>query len=173
VGIMHESGYEVVIKKPNDCSNVELQDFGAFVLASGEVSAVGLSRRIEQAEALAFLLQGNCLKGIAALKRPAQSYKVRVFESAEATANAGGFPYEMGWVFVLPSSRGSGFSHRLVHAAIAAAVPEAVFATSRTDNTPMHRVLAAHGFSRHGQPFASRRGNQNLVLFVSGVEDRR
>lgn len=162
-----KEGTEVIsAKKPNKCSVAELQDFAAFVLAGGEVTAIGLEARIKKAEKLIFLEQDSCLKGIAAVKNPEKNYKERVFRKAQATVEAKQFLFELGWVFVLPSSRGAGFSHKLVEAALSVASGQATFATSRADNVPMHRVLKAHSFSCHGKAYASSRGKQQLVLFV-------
>lgn len=156
----------IAVKKPNECSAAELQDFEALVLGGGEVTVVGLKARIKKAETLLFLEQGACLKGIAAVKNPEKSYKEGVFKKAQATVEANLFPFELGWVFVLPSSRGAGFSHKLVKAALSVTSGQAVFATSRADNAPMHKVLKAHGFLCHGKTYASTCGNQQLVLFV-------
>ena len=166
---MKESLEVITVKRPSDCSATELQDFAALVLAGGEVTAVGLDARIRKAEALVFLAQDGCLKGIAAVKNPEQNYKNGVFQEAQASVQANEFPFELGWVFVLPSSRGAGFSHKLVQAALAATGGRAIFATSRSDNAPMHKALNAHGLSCHGKAYASSRGNQNLVLFVSNA----
>lgn len=156
----------IAVKKPNECSAAELQDFAALVLAGGEVTAVGLEACIKEAKTLLFLAQDGCLKGIAAVKNPENGYKERVFQKAQATVEASQFHFELGWVFVLPSSRGAGFSNKLVEAALSVTNGQAVFATSRANNAPMHKVLKAHGFSCHGKTYASTRGNQQLILFV-------
>jgi GNAT superfamily N-acetyltransferase len=156
----------IVTKSPNECSASELQDFAALVLAGGEVTAAGLDARIKKAERLIFVVENNCLKGIAALKNPEVNYKDGVFKKAHATVEAKHFPLELGWVFVLPSARGAGLSRKLVEAALASTYGQAVFATSRSDNAPMHKVLRANGFSCHGKTYASTRGNQQLALFL-------
>lgn len=163
---MKESGKVITVKKPSECSETELQDFAALVLAGGEVTTNGLNERIKKAEALVFLAQEGCLKGIAAVKNPEENYKNSVFKEAGATVMASEFPFELGWVFVLPSSRGAGFSHRLVEAALAATNGRSIFATTRSDNTPIRKILGARGFSRHGNEYASALGNHKLVLFV-------
>lgn len=159
----------ITAQKPSECTEAELQDFLSLILAGGEVSAQGLEARIKKAEALIFLAHDNCLKGIAAVKNPEAIYKNDVFKKAHATAEACAFPFELGWVFVLPSSRGSGLSHKLVKAALSIACCQRIFATSRSDNAPMHNVLKTHGFSCHGEEYASTRGDHKLVLFVSNT----
>lgn len=156
----------ITAKKPNDCSKAELENFKAFVLEGGEVSADGLETRIKKAESLLFLTQDGSLTGIAAVKNPERKYKQKVFKKAQANIEANQFLFELGWVFVLPSSRGAGFSHRLVEDALSVVSGQPIFATSRLNNMPMHRVLEAHGFFRHGKGYASRRSNQQVVLFI-------
>lgn len=166
---MKEHVETITVKKPSECTDAELQDFMSLVLAGGEIVAQGLEARINKAEALIFLSHDNCLKGIAAVKNPETNYKNGVFQKACATAQASAFPFELGWVFVLPSSRGAGRSHKLLKAALSTTYGHGIFATSRSDNAPMHKVLKAHDFSCHGEAYASNRGNHKLVLFVSNA----
>lgn len=156
----------ITAKKPHECSDAEIEDFAAFVRAGGEVVSEGFEGRLKLAESLLFLVQDDCLKGIAAVKNPSKSYKERIFTKAKATVQANIFPFELGWVYVLPSSRGSGFSHTLVETALCVANGQAIFATSRTDNIAMQKVLTAHGFSCHGETYNSSRGKHQLNLFV-------
>lgn len=163
----YKRGTEVIVQKtPNECSAAERADFAALVLAGGEVTAFGLGARIMKAKLLIFLIQHSRLEGIAALKNPENNYKEGVFQKAQATVESNKFSFELGWVFVLRSSRGAGLSHKLVDAALSSTKGRAIFATSRTDNAPMHKVLNAHGFSCHGKPYASTRGDQQLALFL-------
>lgn len=165
-GREHHDCVEIIaVKKPSNCCDTELQGFEALVRAGGEVTSSGLRERINGAEALVFATD-HLLNGIAALKKPNLNYKTNVFRKAQATVSADEFPLELGWVFVMPSSRGKGLSHKLVDAALGGANGRSVFATSRSNNKPMHRALEAHGFFRHGQPYASQRGDQKLVLFI-------
>ena len=162
----------IAAKKPNECSEAELQDFAALVRASGEVTTVEFEGRIRRAESLFFLVHDGCLKGIGAVKNPDKRYKEGVFSKAKATVQANEFPFELGWVFVLPSSRGAGFSHKLVEAALSVSSDQAIFATSRADNAAMHKVLKSHGFSCHGKTYASGRGKQQLTLFVRNAPNK-
>lgn len=157
------------VKTPSQCSSVEREDFAALVLAGGEVVAEGLAERIETAHALLFLRETSCLVGIAALKNPNASYRASVFKKAAATPRHGEYPLELGWVFVLPSARGKGYSKALVKAAVAHAGSARVFATSRTDNTYMHASLLEASFIKHGNDYASQRGTHQLSLFLRGV----
>lgn len=163
---MSEKLVKIEVKKPSECTGKELQDFAALVLLGGEVSPNGLDERIRKAEALVFFSQDSCLKGIAAIKKPEQIYKNRVFQKAQACVRANNFYFELGWIYLEPSLRGRGFSHKIVQAALCVKEEQSIFATSRVENIPMHKVLSAHGFSCQGNAYPSNLGEKTLVLFI-------
>lgn len=156
----------VVGRKPSDCNETEIGDFMSLVLAGGEVTATGLEGRIRAATSLVFLNVGCCFCGVAALKRPEESYRKRIASSSGVSLPLEQFPYELGWVFVMPSSRGRHFSLDLAREAIASAGCAGVFATSRTDNPNMHATLAKLQFVPIGKSYRSGRGGYQLQLFV-------
>lgn len=156
----------VLTKAPQGCAASELADFASLVLTGGEVQSAGLGQRIAGAHALCFLRRGEFLIGIAATKKPNHMYRASVFKKANATLRPSLFPIELGWVFVLPGHRGKHLSHKLVAAAIESVTRERIFATSRTDNLPMHALLTKAAFVPHGKDFASARGSHRLSLFL-------
>src|SRR5258708_10644364 len=109
------------VKEPGDCLSTELEEFVALVRAGREVDDTGLDARIRNASKLLFLTEEGGTKGIAALKRPAQRYRESVFQKAQASVAAKDFSLELGWIFVLPSSRGAGLAHKLVVESLAIA----------------------------------------------------
>ena len=157
---------ELIVKSPDDCLSIEIGAFIAFVRAGGEVSIQGLSERIRDATALVFARVDGLVIGVAALKQPQPSYRRRVSSESGAPIPATEFPYELGWVYVSPESRGKGYSLLLSQAALAKNKGAGVFATSRTDNIAMHRSLAKHGFVATGKPFTSGRGRHLVQVFV-------
>jgi GNAT superfamily N-acetyltransferase len=157
---------ELIVKSPSECSNIEIAAFIAFVRAGGEVSIQGLPERIRCAGALAFARIDGLVVGVAALKQPQASYRRRVSIESGAPLPAETFPYELGWVYVSPESRGKGLSLVLSQAALAASKGAGVFATSRTENIAMHRSLAKLGFAATGNPFVSGRGKRSLQVFA-------
>lgn len=157
---------ELIVKSPVECTNVEIGAFIAFVRAGGEVSIQGLPERIRGAAALAFAYVDGLVVGVAALKQPQPSYRRRVSTESGAALSAQEFPFELGWVYVSPESRGKGLSFLLSQAALAESKGAGVFATSRTDNIAMHRSLAKLGFVASGNPFLSGRGKHSLQAFA-------
>ncbi len=156
----------IVVRKPGDCHDTEIGAFKALVLAGSEVSPKGLEARIHSATFLVFLTIRCCLSGVAALKRPEARYRMHVSSSSGVLLRESEFPYELGWVFVLPSARGRRLSLDLTRAALSGAGTDAVFATSRTDNVNMHATLTKFNFVPEGRPYASRRGGHKLQLFL-------
>lgn len=151
---------------PDSFTEAELDDFTALVLAGGEVAARGLRERVTGAAYLAFARAGECLVGVAGLKRPEKSYRSRIELSSKEELPAASLPFELGWVFVLPSARGRKISALLCRQLVAHAEQLGIFATSRTDNTPMHRTLDKLGFKRAGQQWPSKDNDAKLALFI-------
>jgi len=137
--------------------------------AGGEVDGAVLEDRIRNAKHLIFLFQGSCLVGITALKNPLVSYRRSVSAKAGVKLDTSEFPYELGYVFVLPSARDARLSRPLVEAALKASNGAGVFATSRNDNVAMHRTLVRFGFAAVGHSYRSDRGNHELQLFIRAV----
>jgi GNAT superfamily N-acetyltransferase len=157
---------EVFVRAPNECTSIQLADFKALVLAGREIIQEGLEERIHSAVRLVFLSIGCCLRGVAALKRPLASYRRVVIAKSGIPLSQEEYPFELGWVFLMPSARGRKFSLDLTSAALAAANSRGVFATSRTDNHGMHSTLARYGFLSAGKPYPSDRGKHHLQLFL-------
>ena len=161
-----KSPVRVICREPTSCNDNEIADFKALVLAGGEVTPGGLDQRIRAAVGLVFLSEGRLLRGIAALKSPLQTYRKEVFAKSGVPLAEEEYPFELGWVFIIPSARGKKLSLKLVQAAVTVAGGCAVFATSRTDNLPMHATLVKCGFLPAGDSYRSTRGSYELQLFV-------
>lgn len=164
--ITMEAHVQAYSKSPAECSAAEVQDFEALVLAGGEVTAAGLGKRIHSAYKLTFLVVHNCLCGVAALKRPLETHRRKVSNNSGVPLAGQEFPYELGWVFLTPSARGKGLSLGLTGEALSNAGNSGIFATSRADNTPMHKTLEKVGFSVRGKTWQSGRGKHQVKLFV-------
>lgn len=156
-------------KQPSSCSNRELDAFEAMVKRGGEVPAEGLRDRIERAAWLVFLYaEHEVLAGIAALKRPTDTYRDKVFRKAKATEKPADYGLEVGWIFVDEGFRRNGYSRHLFEAVLKLAGESPVFATTREDNDPMRRTTSHCGMKECGQAYASDReeGQHNLVLYT-------
>lgn len=160
-----DSEFVLSSKEPAECEAAELDDFVALVLAGGEVANQGLHALVRKSEQLFFLFHGECLAGVAAVKRPRHAYREKIFKQARAVREAESFTIELGWVFIQPSFRGKGLSHRLVEAATMHAAERKMYATSEVNNYAMHSALVAGGFVRHGERYQTKRG-RCVALFI-------
>lgn len=151
----------IVAKEGSSFSNNERQAFVAMVRAGGEVGDAVLEDNVREAKCLVFLRVGDALAGVAALKNPRGSYRARISKSCGVDLTAGDYPFELGYIYVTEARRGKGHSSELVEAALGAAEGSGIFTTSRTNNAPMHAVLAKFGFSSAGQSYPG--SNQNMI----------
>ncbi|WNJ97203.1 hypothetical protein RND59_18535 [Vibrio ruber] len=73
---------EKITKSPKNCTDSELESFEKLVAEGGEVTLAGLRQRIQRAEKLVFINDGECV-AVGAIKTPNSGYKAGVFEKAE------------------------------------------------------------------------------------------
>ncbi len=149
--------------QPQACTAADLDSFCKLVVMGDQVDPSGLHQRVLAAHTLVFLREGNTLAGIAAIKKPGKSYRRAVFKKADVLDE--GFELELGWVVVAAAYRGRNLSHHLVEAAVSL-VHDPLFATSRTDNAPMHKTLKRCGFARAGSPYPGIRPEEQIALFL-------
>ncbi|MDH0647537.1 GNAT family N-acetyltransferase [Pseudomonas sp. GD03858] len=157
----------ITIKEPPNCSPSEIIDFIELVKQSGEVAITGLHQRVTSANKLAFMHAGEKLISVAALKNPTKTYRSKISAASKFLLPQPIYPYELGWVFVTPSSRGKGYAFSIAKAVISAANMSGVFATSRLENQPMHHILKKLGFAPSGTIYQSDRGEHSIILFTT------
>ena len=101
---------------------------------------------------------------IAALKSPDDQYRHDVFKWADSPESYAYYAVELGWVYVEPAYRGSRIATRLCKALSSIVTIDAVFATTRVDNTAMNRALLTCGFEKVGTPYPYRGEQLGLYL---------
>ena len=156
---------QIEIKQPSYCSSDELRKFKSLVLQGGEVTPVGLDRRVEMAERLLFLKTTSCV-GIGAVKNPNIQYKSDIFKKSGSEHDPNTIQFELGWFYIEETSRGNGFSNLLLAEAISFVQESGCFATTRESNNIMHKQLNNLGFEQSGSSYKSSKGNYNLVLYI-------
>ena len=157
----------IVQKRPGECSEAELVAFEGLVKKGGEVATEGLLGRIKGAEWLVFLNVGDgTLAGGGALKRPADSYKEKVFRQAKSPEKADDFIFEAGWIVVDDQFRGRKYSRCLLESILKLAGTQQVYATTRENNERMRRTNQRFGLKESGRPYSSNGGDYNVVLYT-------
>ena len=153
------------IKEPSECSEKEIEDVYLLAKKGGEVDPLGLRNRIRRAKYLAFHYEQNELVGIVGLKRPYETYKKVVFKRAGVPKEAEKYSLEIGWAYTKCVYRGKGICTGLIQKILEKSESENFFATVRTNNPAMHRVLEKTGFRRIGKPYHGRT-NHSIQLFI-------
>jgi GNAT superfamily N-acetyltransferase len=160
------ANHSVIAQPPRDFAEPEIQDFIALVRAGGEVGDAALEENVRNAECLVFVRQTSCLVAVAALKNPKASYRKNIHTKAGVAVNSDSFPFELGYIFVLPSARNQGIGAMLCESALSPAGERGVFATARTNNDGMNVILPKFNFSKAGEPYTSGRGDHQLQLYL-------
>ena len=114
---MAKKKMDAVVKKPSECTMSELDAFQNLVVEGREVTPHGLRQRIEQAAALVFINDGECI-AVGAIKNPNKGYKDGVFSKAGVADKSKDFNFELGWLYVTPGARGRGLGHSLMQAVV-------------------------------------------------------
>lgn len=153
---------DLLVKKPSECSECEIEAFVYLAKQGGQVANVGLESRVRSAEKLIFLYEVEKCVAIAALKRPLDSYKSRVFEAALLSTLQSDYVFEIGYIFSLRS----GLGNKIMSGVCQATGGNRAFATTREDNDVMQYLLPKFGFKKSGKPYQSDSGGYSLGLFV-------
>ncbi len=161
-----DKNYHIVVKAPKACSDDELDQFAAKVADGGEV-ADGIRDRAKRALRLGFVIYDHTIVGTAALKKPAASYRAKVFKNARSNLDPADFSYELGWIFLDIPHRQKGQMSRLIDELLTVAKDSSLFATTRTSNEIMRQMLDQLNFSENGTEYTSSLiGKDTVKLFV-------
>ena len=153
---------KTVIKSPSECSKLELDLFEKFAKEGGQVSALGLRNRIEQAEKLIFIWSDDNCIAIAGLKNPLKSYKRKVFKAAGVEDQIAGYKYEIGYIY----SRVKGVGNTLMKGVLEAGNSSSIFATTKETNEAMQHLLPKFGFNKLGKSYLNDGKEYHLGLFA-------
>jgi predicted GNAT family N-acyltransferase len=152
---------KTVIKSPNECSAPELDTFEQMASKGGQVSLFGLRSRVEQAEKLIFIWEGEVCVAIAGLKNPVQAYKSKVFEASGMADKIGEYKFEIGYIY----ANVKGVGNQLMQRILDASGDSTVFATTQDTNTIMQYLLPKFGFSKLGNSYLNDKKEYYLGLF--------
>jgi predicted GNAT family N-acyltransferase len=157
---------QLIVKSPGQCTADEIDLFCSFVGSAGTVNSSGLRSRVRQAKVLVFLEVDSEIVGVTAIKQPNASYRADVFAKA-GVDDPEQYAAELGWLVIIPTARGQGYSEKLIRAALEQ-VSGGVFATSAADNAAVHRINLKVGLKPAGKPYKSALDGRAIVLFLRG-----
>ncbi len=154
----------IVCASPSRYTSDERATILSLIRLGGEVAAT--PERIGRAKLIATAWVGGRIVGVAALKRPLDSYRSKVAERAGVKLKPSEWPFELGYVFVLDDQRGRGLARSLTDALIREAGSANIFATVRANNEGMQTVLRRFEFAVAGRDYVSQDGERTLSLWT-------
>lgn len=122
--------------------------------------------RVLNAKCLAFCWLEGELAGVAAIKRPNDSYRSKIERKTGIKLMKEAWPFELGYVSVRSQFQRQGHAKALVNAALETTGNTSVFATVRIDNEGMIAVLRAASFVRSGNDYPSDDNVRTLSLWI-------
>lgn len=146
---------------PDAFSLAERMRFAELVIEGGEVGGAVLTDNIASAKILAVYRDMGAIHGVAALKRPRDSYRGKIEAKAGVALSKTEYPYEIGYIFLDDRLQGQRLSYPIVQAALDSAEGAGVFATVRVDNDKMRSTLSRAGFSAVGDSW---KGNEQRII---------
>jgi RimJ/RimL family protein N-acetyltransferase len=155
----------IILRQPKNITAEQCEDFERLVRIGFRTARTNLNTRIRAAKCLAFHYSPSGeLTAIAALKAPDDQYRHDVFKMADSPASYTDFKVELGWVYVVPAYRRKQVATELCTQLLSSATGDFVFATTRSDNAVMSRILRACAFSEVGKPYMHRGEQLRLYL---------
>lgn len=156
---------------PGGSTSLDDRDQIARLLTrSGQVDTVGLRSRIRRAHLIAMAEVDRTCVGVAALKCPTHSYRIRLTSCSGVLLDEADYPFELGWVFVRTVFRGQHLGVVLCERLLEHAGRVSTFATIASNNSIAMMFSAHLGYIVAGNQFHGREGNL-LSLFLRNVLD--
>ncbi len=152
---------QTIIKSPSECTELEISTFVKMTEDGGQVSSYKLREKIERAQKLVFIWNGDVCVAIAALKNPAASYKEKVFKAAGLSEKSSLYSFEIGYIYATVK----GVGNKLMEAVLEANNGAITFATTRDSNGAMQHLFPKFGFNKLGNSYKNESGKYLLGLF--------
>ncbi len=141
------------IKRPCDCTMLQLHHFYLLLKMGNKVSTIDLPAKIFNAAFLAFCYHGKKLAGISAIKRPGLSYLQEVHKKAGITTVTEKPFLEMGYSFTIEEVRNKGISGTLKRMLLHKLSNHQGIIFSTTATPSSQRFLLANGFQTKGNSY--------------------
>lgn len=157
---------KIAARSPDECSDAEFSAFVTLAAKGEEVEREDIERGVRRAAALLWIDSDTGPVAVAAVKRPFDSYRRRLFRKAGLAAECGNFSLELGYLFVEETHRGNEYGSALLQKAVKLHGGEPIYATTRSDNKRMQEILRENGFVRLGSDYPSKRdASRHLRVF--------
>lgn len=160
--IFESQSVKVFIKRPEQCTEKEKKTFIDLVISGKQNTESHVRNSFDELIWVGLLYDGDEIKAVSSLKDGDES----VFNRAGVEDVADEYPYEVGFSFTDPNSRGKGYNTILKKKLFAKVGNRGIYSTIRINNTASIAVNKKLGFVPMGKPY---RGIvTDVQLFVMG-----
>lgn len=142
---------KIRILKPKEIKKEHLKQIIHLVASGEQVNQNGLQEKLLHADLIAYKLQGNTVIATATLKNPLQSYKTRVFNSANVPQISRIYDKELGYIITNPDFENNGHCQDLLKRFFSKIASYNQFATTRKPS--MAHILGKFGFVKTGKKY--------------------
>lgn len=152
------------IKKPLECSKLEIDKFHDFVVRGNKIKKTNLKNlrnRIINSELLGFCYLNDQIIGISAIKKPLKNYIINIIDSAKLDRDWGSLKFEIGYSYTEPNFRREGISSNLKYKLIDEMKNNYNILFSTTAILSSQKFLLENGFKNIGVMYD---GEQDLNI---------
>ncbi len=152
------------IKPANECSMDEIKAFYSLASKAEQVETIGLLDRINNAYMLGFCFQNETLIAIAAIKRPLEIDRQKLFYKAAMGGKAMEFKLELGYFSALNHKNEGELFLPLSEKLLSQTNNWNVFATSSRQE--VKNILIKLGVISVGKPYKAKHNAEKTELFI-------
>lgn len=134
--------------------------------SAGEVQKAGLKGRLQNAMIIALTFEGDTVIGCGALKVQSAEYRKKVFDKSVSNLDPNQYQYELGYVAVSGKSRKKGIGSAIAKSLLNFDAKVKIYATTKSSNVRMQKVLVRNRFSFAGQSYQSDFGKHSVLLLT-------
>lgn len=151
----------------------EQQGIFELIASAGEVPTGRLKERLDLAQIVGAIFNGEVITSTATIKMPSRQYVDKILMKSYNEKFGGIFFLELGYVCTSPEYRGQGLALKLISQLIEKYSSNNLYATTRTDNKGMIRILEIHGFSLQGTPYLSENKEYHLCVYFRLIQSKK
>jgi hypothetical protein len=149
--------------QPVDFSPEQLDEICDLICTGGEVTKVGLEKRIRQAKLIAVAEKDGKFVACSSIKVPDPMYRAKIIQRAGIIFKP---QLELGWSFTLPEYRNQKLGTKLKEELFKNIPPTNVYTTVRLKNNPAIKGIEKFGFKAVGTPYQGMSGDLISIFLV-------
>lgn len=147
--INEQNNIKILIVKPSQCTKEEKETFINLVTSGGQNVVSHVKSSFKKLIWVGLLYEDGDIKAVSSLK----PQNKEIFINANVEDEMNKYPYEIGFSFTDPDSRGKGFNKKLKEKLFGKVGNKGIYATIRIDNKASISVNTKLGFKKLGKPW--------------------